>query len=154
MLHCWGYSAQFNSFILCSEGKWWYYTCVWSNGLGTEQCVLGPYILDAVGIQRPWRYHPFVLVQRYICGGDVSQLQDVRKSATIRSCHQVLVREGECASLVNMDQDGNGLSILAFIDHNNLFLGYGGDNWEQEEFIKPLLLRRLHSELPWYHLLW
>ena len=50
-------------------------------------------------------------------------------------------------------QDAHGLIIFDYHNHNNLFLGYGGDNWEQEEFIKPLLLRRLHSELPWYHLL-
>ena len=74
------------------------------------------------------------------------------KSVTISRCRRVLGREGECATLGNMDQDGYGLSILAFFYHKNILLGHGGDNWGQEEVIKSLLLGSCHSELPWDHL--
>ena len=65
---------------------------------------------------------------------------------------RVLGRERECTPLVKIDQDGRGLSILAFCEPQEYFLSHGGNNWLQEEVIKSLLLGRRHSELPWDHL--
>ena len=154
MLHCWWNSTQFNSFILYTKGRGCYQTGIWSNVLGTEWWIVGPYIFDAIIIKCPWRINSFVMVWRHRWGGDVSKLQDVEKFATIRRYQRVLGREVECAPFGNMDQDGHGLSILTFFNHNNLFLGHEGDTWGQEEVIKYLLLGRRHSELPWNHLLW
>ena len=58
--------------LLCDEGRGLYQTVIFFNRLEAENCFLGPYILDAVGRQCPWRGHSSVMFWIHICGRNVS----------------------------------------------------------------------------------
>ena len=42
--------------------------------------------------------------------------------------------------MLNMDQDGHGLSIITFRYHKNILLDNGGNKFRKEDLIKSILL--------------